>query len=57
MTLYIMSGFKNNDDLLDKLGKHKTSKGCPYIRKQEDIDMKILEQIITQSVKYIKNKK
>lgn len=57
MTLYIMSGFSEYNDLLNKLGKHKTSKACLYIKKQEDIDMKVLKQIISQSIKYVKNKK
>ena len=57
MTLYIMSGFSKYEDLLSKLGKHKTGKSCLYIKKEEDIDMKVLKELITQSVNYIKNKK
>ena len=57
MTLYIMSGFTKYEDLLQNMGKFKTSKTCLYIKKQEDIDMKILKQLVTESVKYIKNKK
>ena len=57
MTVYIMSGFSKYEELLQNMGKFKTSKACLYIKKQEDIDMKILKQIVTESVKYIKNKK
>jgi hypothetical protein len=46
LTLYIMSGFKNHTDLLKKLGKHKTSVGCLYINKLEDVDLTILKKII-----------
>ncbi len=56
LTLYIMSGFKNNQDLLAKLGKHKTSVGCLYINKLADIDMKILEKIIKDSYLEMKHK-
>jgi len=57
MTLYIMSGFNGFDELLKNLGKHKTSKGCLYVKKEEDIDLKVLKQLITQSVKFLKSKK
>ena len=50
MTVYIMPGFKNYQTLLDKLGKHKTSVSCIYFNKLEDIDIKILKQIIRKSV-------
>ena len=33
LTLYIMSGFDEYSELLKKLGKHKTSKACLYIKK------------------------
>ena len=49
LTLYIMPGFGDYSDLLKKLGKHKTSKGCLYINKLVDIDMKVLEKLIKQS--------
>jgi hypothetical protein len=49
LTLYIMPGFSNYDDLLNKLGKHKTSKACLYINKLSDVDIKVLEQLIKRS--------
>jgi hypothetical protein len=36
-------------DALSKLGKHKTGVGCLYINKLEDIDIKVLEKIITEA--------
>ena len=38
-------------DALKKLGKHKTGSGCLYINKLQDIDIKILEKIITAAAK------
>ncbi|HTE57904.1 MAG TPA: DUF1801 domain-containing protein [Verrucomicrobiae bacterium] len=49
LTLYIMHGFDDYADLLQGLGKHKTSKGCLYINKLEDIDQGILEDLIKRS--------
>jgi hypothetical protein len=57
LTLYIMSGFKRYEELLSKLGKFKTGKSCLYIKKMEDINTKVLEELIRQSVDYISNKK
>ncbi len=49
LTLYIMPGFNDYGDLLDRLGKHKTSKGCLYINKLSDVDMDVLREIIKHS--------
>lgn len=57
MTLYIMSGFSKYEELLQNMGKFKIGKSCLYIKKKEDVDMKILKQLIKESVKYVKNKK
>lgn len=45
LTLYVIGQY-NLSDLLQKLGKHKTSAGCLYINKLSDVDMTILEQIV-----------
>lgn len=50
MTVYIMPGFSKYQDLLDKLGAHKTSVSCLYFTKLENIDVKVLKQIIRRSV-------
>jgi hypothetical protein len=52
LTLYIMSGFSQYEALLKKLGKFKTGKACLYIKKLEDVDLKTLRQLISQSVKH-----
>lgn len=36
---------------LERLGKHKTGVGCLYINKLEDVDLTVLEEMITTSVK------
>ena len=38
-------------DALTKLGNHKTGGGCLYINKLEDVDIKVLEKIITAAAK------
>ena len=54
MTVYIMPGFGKYQDLLAKLGKHKTSVSCIYFTKLENIDVDVLKQIITESVAQMK---
>lgn len=56
LTIYIFPGFKRYSELMKKLGKHKTGSSCLYINKLEDVDLKVLIQLITESVKYMKRK-
>ena len=53
LTLYIMSGFDEYDNLLNKLGKHSTGKSCLYIKKMEDIDQDVLRELISKSVEHM----
>ena len=50
LTLYLMYGFEKFGDLLEKLGRHKIGKACLYINKLEDVDQKVLKQLIKKSV-------
>ncbi len=54
ITIYIMSGFKPHDDILQDFGKYKTSSSCLYIKKLEDIDLEKLRILITASVNNMK---
>jgi uncharacterized protein DUF1801 len=45
-----MSGFKDSEALLAKLGKHTTGKSCLYIKKLADVDQEMLEELVVQSV-------
>jgi Domain of unknown function (DU1801) len=51
MSLYIGVGVKEHSAALKKLGKYKTGGGCLYINKLEDIDMKVLKEMIDASLK------
>jgi hypothetical protein len=51
LTLYLIGGFQKHKDLMDKLGKYKTGKSCLYIKTLDDVDQKVLKQLITRSVK------
>jgi len=47
---FYLGDFNNREQLLLKLGKHKTGKGCIYIQKLEDIDTSVLTKMVKNSV-------
>ena len=48
LSLHLMN-LKIHAETLTRLGKHKTGSGCIYINKLQDVDLEILEQIITKA--------
>ncbi|NMB82315.1 MAG: DUF1801 domain-containing protein [Ignavibacteria bacterium] len=55
LTIYVsMCDLSKQKDLLKKLGKHKTSKSCIYIKSLSDIDSKILSRLLQSSIKELK---
>ena len=53
LTLYIMDGFDEYDDLLGNLGKHSTGKSCLYVKRLENIDLEVLKEMVEKSVAHI----
>ena len=51
LAVYIMPGFHEFPTLMKKLGKYKTGKSCLYLNKLEDVDEKVLQKLINDSVK------
>lgn len=54
LSIYIMAGFEKYEDLLSRLGKYKTGRSCLYIKRLSDVDMSVLEEIITDSVEHMR---
>ena len=50
LSIYISVGIKEHAAALKKLGKHKAGVGCLYINRLEDIDVKVLKEMITISL-------
>ncbi len=48
--LYISGAVEKQKELLKKLGKHKTGKGCLYINKLEEVDEVVLKEIINKGL-------
>ncbi len=51
LTLYISGAVNGQPELIKKLGKYKTSKGCLYINKLSDVNLDVLKQIIEKGLK------
>jgi hypothetical protein len=54
ITLFLAPYFDEENVWADKLGKVTFGKGCIYIKKIEDVDLKGLKSLILHSVKLIK---
>lgn len=50
LALYLMAGFDGTADLLAKLGKHSTGKGCLYVKSLAKVDMAVLRALVERSV-------
>ena len=50
IVLYGAIGFVGAEALLAKLGKYTTGKGCLYIKKLADVDVKVLERLVEKAV-------
>jgi hypothetical protein len=50
ISVYLSASVLAQEGLLSKLGKHKRSKGCLYVRKLSDVDAKVLAQLVVDTV-------
>lgn len=46
LSLYLTCDAARFADILSRLGKHKTGKGCIYVTKLADVDMAVLEELV-----------
>jgi hypothetical protein len=54
ITLYLNLGEGWDTDLLSKLGKHKTGKGCLYVKSLKDVNLEVLDELIKKSAENAK---
>ncbi len=50
LSIYIMPGYTDFGDILDRLGKHKRAKACLYINKLADVDETVVADLIRAGV-------
>ena len=46
ISVYGLNGAAGAAGLLSRLGKHKAGKGCVYIKRLSDVDLKVLEKLV-----------
>lgn len=49
LTLYGLTYYGSNSDLLERLGPHTTGKGCLYVKRLEDVDRDVLTELVRRS--------
>lgn len=49
LTLYGLTYYGSNDDLLERLGPHTTGKGCVYVKKVDALDREVLTEMIDRA--------
>lgn len=54
--LYLAGGVEAQKEILGKLGKHKTGKGCLFINSLEEVSVPVLKKIVESSAKIGKEK-
>ena len=57
LTFYITPGFEPFPEVMKRLGKYKTGKSCLYVKKLADIDLKVLKELVTKSVRKMEAKR
>lgn len=56
ISLYVFTGLKEHEHLLEDLGKFKMGKACIYIKKLSDIDQEKLKLLMKGTINYLKSK-
>lgn len=56
ISLYVYTGAKQHEYLLENLGKFKMGKACIYIKKLSDIDQDVLRQLMKATIEFLKAK-
>lgn len=54
LTLYVMSGLAGFDDLLARLGPHESSKSTVHIKRLEDVDRAVLDELVRECVAHLR---
>jgi Domain of unknown function (DU1801) len=53
-TIYLSGGLERYADLLDGLGKHTTGGGCIYLKRVDDVESSVLEELLSRSVAHVR---
>lgn len=48
--IYLIDGFEDRTDLLDRVGPHTIGRSCLNLKRVDDVDLAVLEELIRASV-------
>lgn len=51
LSVYIMPGYQDYAEILQRLGKHSKGKACLYLKKLSDVDLSVLEELIQRALR------
>lgn len=54
LTIYVMPGYRDLGEPLQRLGKHRLGKSCLYINKLADVDRAVLREIVAEGVRWMR---
>jgi hypothetical protein len=54
ISIYLSSEFPQREELLAKLGKYKSDRGCVQVKKNADVDLKVLSKMVKLSAEFRK---
>jgi hypothetical protein len=56
ISLYVYTGNKEHEHLLNDLGKFKMGKACIYVKKLSDINQDALKKLMKETISYLESK-
>ncbi len=56
LAIYVVAGFEGAGQMLESLGRHRTSKVCLYVKRLSDIDLEVLESLLRHSATEIRRR-
>ncbi len=56
ISLYVYTGAKEHEHLLEGLGKYKMGKACIYIKKLSDINQDVLKKLMKETIGFLQSK-
>jgi len=56
ISLYVYSGAKEHEYLLEGLGKFTMGKACIYVKKLSDIDQEVLKKLMKATIDYLQSR-
>ena len=56
ISLYVYMGTKEQEQMLEGLGKFKMGKGCIYVKKLADINQDVLKELMRETIDFLQTK-